>query len=818
VAFLQDARFALRLLTKSPLFTAVAVLTLAIGIAANTVMFSVLDAVILRPLPYPDAARLVQVHTGFPGLGFDTFWVSAPEYRDIAKDTRAFESIGAWGTGRANVTDGDRKLVVNEIASTASLLPMLGVQPALGRFFTEAEDQPGDPSVVILGHGLWTRAFGADPAIIGKTIHVDAIPVRVVGVMPKGFDFPGNDTELYVPGNIDYAKASRGGHYLYVVGRLRGGTSIEQLRAELLGHFPAWAEGNRHVFREIDHPIKVVALQEEVTAPVRASLVMLQAAVLFVLLISCANVSNLLLARAEARSAEIAIRTAVGAGRGRMARQFLTESLVLGLLGAGLGILLAVWGVDATLHLLPEGAPRAKEIGIDGTVLGFAVGSGIACSLVFGLTPILHSRHSELGVLLRAAGHRSTGSAAKQRFRRALVVVQVALAVVLVVGAGVMIRSFVRLQQVDPGFRPEGLAFAEVQLPEKTYVKDEEVVRFWENLQREAGALPGVASASIVRGLPPSRRHDVADVEIVGEVRDRTTGRGRSTEFWQVATPEAFETLGLRLVEGRLFTAADNGTAPGVVVVNQAFAKRYFPGQSAIGKQVRVAGWLDKIDPQTIIGVVADVKQQGMDAPAGTETYVPLVQSNHTLGDSYRIMSVVVRAKGDPRALLAGLRASVAAVDPTLPIAHLDTMDRVMYDALAKPRFVTTLLTVFAGIALLMAAIGIYGVMSYSVEQRTQELGIRMALGAAPAVVQRMLLRQGFVLAAAGLACGLVVSFALDAVLARAFATLVFEPPRFDVLTHVLVGVLMTGVSLLACWVPARRATRIPPMVAMRHE
>ncbi len=438
----QDARFALRLLRKTPAFTLVAVLTLGLAVAANTVVFSVVDAVLVRPLPYPDPASLVRIDTQFPSSGFSQFWTSPPEYLALVRDARSYDSVGAWVSGTVNLTGGDHPVFVNAANTTASLLPTLGVQPLLGRFFDASEDTPGPPRAVVIGYGLWQSAFGGDPNVVGKTAQIDAQPVTVVGVMPKGFDYPVAGTEMWIPVRIDRAKMSSSNHYLTVVARLRQGVTIDAARAEIASLSVGWhdADPKGHTIGP-KHPMIATRLAEDTVASVRVALLTLQAAVAFVLLIACANISNLLLARAEARSGEIAIRAAVGATRGRMVRQFLTESVVLGLLGAVVGIFLSTWGLDATIALLPQGVPRAADIALDKSVLAFAIGISILASLLFGVAPILHT-HGNLGTALRG-GQRATSSGRRQTFRRALVVFEIGLAIVLVTGAGLMVRSFV---------------------------------------------------------------------------------------------------------------------------------------------------------------------------------------------------------------------------------------------------------------------------------------------------------------------------------------------------------------------------------------
>jgi putative ABC transport system permease protein len=816
----QDVRYALRLLAKTPTFAIVAVLTLGLAIAANTVVFSVVNAVMLKPLPYRAPEQLVRIDTQFPTQGFDKFWVSGTEYLGLLRDARSYDGLAAWTLDRVNLTGGQEPIAAEAVAVTASLGPLLGVAPALGRFFDEGEDTPGDPRVVVISDALWRRTFGADPGVVGRTVHMDAIPVTVVGIMPKGFDFPRAGTDVWLPLRLDAKKARPSNHYLTLTGRLKPGVTLAAARAETVMLGNAWHEADPkgHTIGP-KHPMVVASLAEDLVAPVRPALLTLEAAVLFVLLIACANISNLLLARAEARSGEIAVRAALGASRARLARLFLTESVVLGLLGGAAGVAMASWGLDGVVALLPEGIPRAQEIGIDGSVLLFALGVSMGTSLVFGLSPILHAR-ANLGEALRGATQRAVGSGKKQLFRRALVVVEVGLAIVLVAGAGLMARSFARLSQVSLGFEPRGLVTLDFQLDRRTYPKDEDVDAFLTRLRDGAATLPGVRAAALFEGAPPARPVVANDFEIVGRMQSKTDPPF-VIDYWQIMSEDGLATLGARLVSGRTLARTDVATTEPVVLVNEAFARKYFPGEDVLGKRVVVApgaardGQPDVV--QTIVGVVADIKNGGVDAKVGTEVFVPMHQ---TILFAYapRAMKLVVRTDGDPRALFGVMRAYVASADPTLPIAYLQTMDRVVAESIAKPRFVATLLAAFAAIALVMAAIGIYGVMAYTVERRTSELGIRMALGATATQLKRMLVTQGLGLAGAGVVVGLAAAFALTALLDRWLSPLLFEVGSLDPATYAVTAPLMIAVAAIACWVPARRATHIHPMAALRHE
>jgi putative ABC transport system permease protein len=683
----------------------------------------------------------------------------------------------------------------------------------LGRLFGPDEDQPGDPQVVVLSHALWQRSFGGDGEIIGRKITVDGVSVKVVGVMPAGFDFP-EGAEAWVPAREDPANTRRGNHRLSVVGRLRPDVTVEQARAELKVLMAGWLTRyqGRHPMGEPNHPMLLYPLKGELIGSVQWMLLLLQGAVLFVLLISCANVSNLRLARAEARSREVAIRNALGARRGRLIQQFLTESLLLGALGGLLGLLLAFWGVNAAVSLLPEGAPRANEIGINGTVLAVGMLSALVTSLLFGLAPIVHARMQALHAALKE-GQRTTHARARHRFRRTLVVGELALAVVLVIGCGLMIRSFVRVSQVELGFRPDHLLTFETKLPAKAYPDDRQAITFLERATERLRALPGVQNATVMKGLPPSRRLDANDLYIEGRTPP-PPGQGApwNVDFWQIAGRNYFATMGIKLLEGRLLDGRDGADAPGVVVINQTMARRFWPGESAIGKQIRARG-SPEAELQTIVGVVADVKQQGLEAPTGTELYFPLPQA-HRLGGAPRLPAFAVRTHGDPLALAQAVRGAMAELDPQVAIARLMTMDQIMYQAVARPRFLATLLAVFAALALILAAIGIYGLMAYAVAQRTHELGIRMALGAQPASVLRMIMRQGLALAAVGLAVGLLLALAATTVLKGAL----YGAGAADPIAWAGAAILLLAVAAVANLIPARRAMLVDPVRVMRTE
>jgi putative ABC transport system permease protein len=817
VGFIRDLKYAVRLLFHSPTFTIVAVLTLGLGIGAVTAIFSVVNAVILKPLPFPRSEELVQLYTQFPTMKFDKFWMSPPEYFDLARDARSFSSVAGYQVAGAAVAAKDRPVRAPAAYTTHTFARTIGVQPFMGRWFAPYEDLPGDVRAFVISHRFWRNAFAADPDIIGKRVLVDGMSATVVGVMPAGFAFPQADTDLWIPVQLDPSSIRRGNHFLTVFGRLQTGVSLAQARAEATTLMAGWrAAGTGHVLGNDNHPMVMYSLKDETIGGVRTTLWLLQAAVLFVLLIACANVSNLLLARAEARNREIAIRNALGANRARLVRQFLTESAVLGLLGGAVGLLFAIWGVDMTVSLLPKGAPRATEIGINMGVLGFGIAAALGTSLLFGLAPILHTRVADLHGALKE-GQRTSG-APRQRFRSALVVFEVALGLVLVIGCGLVIKSFVRLQNVEPGFRPEGLVSGQLEIVDKTYPTPESRQQFWARLQEQLRAQPGMQSVTVMTGLPPSRRINANDANFEGKTQTQD-GPAFNIDFWQTVGDDFFETMGMRLLAGRFLRPSDTAETQRVVVINEALARRFYPGEDPVGKRLMVAPrGPDDDNWQTIVGVVADVKQQGLEAPTGTEVFIPLRQTEVIYGGTPQTAHVLARSGLAPPATMAAIRQVMARLDAAVPVWNLRTMDEVMYEAVGKTRFITFLLVVFAGLALLLAAIGVYGVTSYSVEQRTRELGIRMALGARAGAVRRLVMAQGLLLAAGGVILGLVAAFAINTSLARRLAGVLYDVEAVDPVTFAAVTVVMVAVAALACLVPAVRATRVDPMIALRHD
>ncbi|NVB84641.1 MAG: ABC transporter permease, partial [Kofleriaceae bacterium] len=682
----------------------------------------------------------------------------------------------------------------------------------------------------VLGYDVWKRAFGGDKRIVGRTIHMDAMPVTVIGVMPEGFDFLDRE-EAWIPANVDFAKANRGGHYLNVVVRLADGQTLKTLRDDIAALSAEWskregAAGHNHQIRPENHPMIALPFHADLVGNLATTLWLLQGAVLFVLLISIVNVANLLLARAETRTREVAVRHALGASRRRLVRQFLTESVLLGVLGGALGVLVAVWAIDGVTALIPSSAPRASEISLDGRAVVFAVGCAFLASMLFGLAPIFHAKKTNLHGALKDGSNRMTSTKARLRVRRALVVGEIALAVVLVIGCTVMVRSFIKLQRVELGFAPDHLLTFEIELPPKSYPK-KTPSQFWTRLQDRLRALPGVKSATLLDDLPPARPINANDIGFPDQPHMPFVPGFSvpwNVDYWQVIGDDGMEALGAHVLRGRAINASDTAESPSVVMINEAFAKKFFPGEDAIGK--RVALWespdLKQLQTQTIVGIVADIKQQGMDKPAGTEVFVPWRQYEQLGGADEQAaptsLYAVIRTIGAPQNLAPSVHHVIADLDPGIPVSKLRTMDDVMWEAVARPRFLTFLLASFAGIALLLAAVGIYGVMAHTVAQRTHEIGLRVALGAQPAQVRAMVLRQAATLVATGVAIGLGVAVGLQAVLDASLTNLFYGERLSQPVMLVGVALAVTIAALLATWIPARRATKVEPTVALRSE
>jgi len=813
-----DLRHAVRMLLKNPGFAAAAVLCLTLGIGATTGIFSVVNAVLLRPLGYKQPGRLVRIYTEFPTFpngGLGRFWTSAPEFLDLRRDLKSWESIDAWANTGANIAGITQPARVTASYISGGLLNSLGVSPMMGRLIMPADDEPTAPIVINISYGLWKSVFGSDPQIVGRQTLLGGQKCTIIGVMPRGFEFPPGEVDppqLWSPLQIDPAKpGSRGSHNFSLLGLLKPRVTPSQAQSEMQSYVTASTEAhksaNEHYFNTKRHTLVSFPLQAEVVSNVRPALLMLLGAVAFVLLIACVNVANLLLARAESRRREIAIRSAIGADLPRLARQFVTEGLLLSGCGAILGLSLAYLGIRV-IQLTNAGAiPRAAEIGVDTSVLLFTVAASLLTGILFGLAPIIPLALQSVQDSLKETVGSTTGTAAAQGFRRALVAGELALALVLLVACGLMIRGFWKLQEVHIGLNPENVVTMNLALPQSTYPKNEVIDSFWTRLEDRVRNLPGVRSAAIASGLPPLRPPNMNDTHIEGFVR-REGGPIENIDYYQVVSKDYFETMGIRLMDGRLFDVRDTARSPDVIIINQTLARPFYGNESPLGRRIQ-----PNMDGAfcTIIGVVEDVKNAGIDRPTGTELYLPYTQKH---GSGNNDAFVVLRGNGDPSSLASAVRQEVQAIDPTIPISHVRLMDDVLSSAQSRPRFLTLLLTLFSSIALIIATVGIYGVISYSVARRSKEFGLRMALGAKPANILSLVLKQGVLLTAIGVVVGLVAAL----ILTRLMASLLFGVTPTDAITYLGVTVLLAVVAIFATYVPARRATQVDPIKALRYE
>ena len=806
--FWLDVRYAVRGFLKSPGFTAVALLALALGIGANTAIFSVVSAVLLRALPYRSPERLVVVWEKNRRRG-DRHNVTSPaNFLEWQAQSKSFEAMAAFYDTRFNLTGAGEPAEVTAQVATANLFAVLGADAALGRTFAPEDAEPGRNNVVILSHGFWQRQLGGARDAVGKTVALSGEQMEIIGVMPPDFRWfikensrSGKPAELWLPTKLN---PQRRGRYMSAVARLRPGVTFEQARAEMD------AVAGRLQQQSPDYNagmgVALVPVREQLAGELKTPLMILLGAVGFVLLIACANVANLQLARAASRAKEIAIRAALGAGRGRVVRQLLTESLLLALAGGVLGLVLAAWGVEALVALSPPNLIGAGEVGMSLPVLGFTFAVSLLTGVVFGLMPALEAARFDPNDALKESGRGSTGGPRSRRVRGAFVVAQVALALVLLVGAGLMIKSFRRLQSVDPGFDPHNLLTMRVDLPRTKYREDGQVVAFFRQATERLASLPGVRSAAAANFLPFYTGLGARTRFTIEGRPAPAPGEDPSTDV-RVTDENYFRTIGIPVLKGRTFTPQEAAEKRPVIVVNEALARKYFPGEDPLGKRIAVE--MEPNPPmREIIGVVGDARYTKLDAELYPMAYETLPQL------TYSSMTFVVRTEGDPLALAGAARREIQALDKDLPVADVRTMESWMGESVARARFGTLLLAVFAGVALLLAAVGIYGVMAYTVEQRRHEIGIRMALGATVGDVLRLVVRQGLLLTLTGVALGLLGAFALT----RVMSGLLFGVTATDPVTFAGVALLLATVALVACLVPARRATKVDPMIALRYE
>ena len=813
-AFIQDLKYGARTLRRQPAFAAVAVLTLALGIGANAAIFSVVNAVLLRPLPWSEPDRAVMIWSKW--TDFDKTWVSEGEVLDYRRRAQTLASVGAWGESQVNLTGDGEPERVSAASVTANLFPTLGVAPVLGRSFTAQEDVPKGPDLVVLGHALWTRRYAQDPGIVGRSIRINGRPFQVVGVMPAGFLLPTDfenpqPTQLWTPLQMNPASTDHGSHGLYAAARLEPGATVRQAADELHGIAQAMTrEGLYPVQMRFD--TVVVSLRDEVVGDVRRAIWLLFGAVGFLLLIACANVANLLLARAEGRQREIAVRAALGAGGARVVRQLVTEGLVLAVIAGAAGLLLAYGGVRFLVWWNPADIPRVADAGLDLRVLAFTAIVALTTSVLFSGLPALRAVRVDLTESLKDGSQSASSGAGRQRFRNALVVVEMALAVVLLVGAGLMIRSLWALQRVPLGFDPADVLTMRLSLPAAAYERPEQVVLFYERLLESVRQVPGVQHAGAARLLPLGST--IGDFGLLVEGYVPPPGTGAKGD-WQIVTEGYFEAIGERVIRGRPISPTDTADSQLVVLVNEELARRYWNGQDPIGRRLKIGGNSASTRPWlTVVGVVADVRHNGITEVVKEKFYVPHRQWHVSLGNAIRSMTLVVKSRHDPAALAAPIRARIRALDPNLPVAEVRTMDEVVDATLSTPRFTGVLLGTFAGLALILSAIGIYGVLSYLVSRRTREIGIRVAIGAPRAEVVRLVLRSGVTLALTGVVAGAAAA----AWAAQAMRGLLHDVRPADPLTFAVVALLLTGVAVLASFVPAWRAARVDPAVVLKGE
>ncbi len=808
----QDLRYGARTLFKNWGFTLIAVLTLALGIGANTAIFSVINAVLLQPLPFAQPDRLVTVWNDNLKEGGEGFSVSYPDFNDWRAQQQSFEKLAAFRSRDLTMTGVGEPVRLRGATTTSDLFPLLGASPRLGRVFSPDEDKAGNHAA-ILGHELWRSRFNADPQVIGRSISINSQSYTIVGVMPQGFTFPlsADPVELWMGAAIDSEggaalTAQRGNHAIEVIGRLKPGVKIAQAQAEMGRITQSLAQQYNE---NTDLGALVVPFYDRVVGDVRTALLLLLSAVACVLLIACANVANLLLARAAARQKEMAVRAALGANRRRVIRQLLTESVLLSFFGGIAGLLIAWWGTDLLLSFVPSGLPRVVETAIDARVAGFALLLSIVTGIIFGLAPALFSSRFDLVTMLKEEGHGAGKGAQGNRIRNTLIVVQISIAFVLLVCSGLLINSFRRLQQVNPGFDPKNVLTFRISLPVTKYAVNENVESFYQRLISRIEALPGVTGVSAVQVLPLSGMNSGVGFAVEGEPADPSRPFPYDTSF-RVARPGYFRTMGIQMLQGRDFDARDTLRGNQVVIINETLARKRFPNQNPIGRRINPSFAVDDrgIQWREIIGVVRDVHHSSLSEEPDLECYAPHTQAPwHTL-------TIVARTSNDPKGLIGAVRKEVNALDADLPIFNIRTLEEYLTSSVAQPRFSSLLLSIFAGVALILTAVGLYGVMAYSVAQRTREIGVRMALGAQARDVLKLIVRQGMVLALIGVAIGAMIAFAAT----RLMKSLLFGVSATDPLTFALIAILLVIVAMMACLIPARRAAKVDPINALRYE
>ena len=812
-ALRQDISHAIRGLIKSPGFAAASLITLALGIGATSAIFSVVKAVLIAPLPYSEPDRLAQIFTRW--TSFEKTWLADQEIVDMRAQSKTMTAIGAWSPGQQNLTGDGEPLRVNVGFVTANLFDVLGVRPTAGRMFTEQEDVPNGPQVAVLGYPLWQSRYGGDPNVIGRTLSINDVPVQVIGVMPEGFRLPtdftdgaAEPTQLWRPIQIDMTQLSRN-HGFYGAARLAPGQTAASATEELRAITKRWTEQGFYP-TAMQFSAFAVGIDDEIRGGIKPAMWLLIGAVGFLLLIACANVANLLLVRGDARLREMAVRTAVGAAPDRLVRQLLTESIVLAVIGAMLGLGLATIGLRVLMTVDPTSLPPLAPIRLDWIVVAFTLATGVITTVIFGLAPALRTLRVNLVESLREGGQATVGGH-RQRLRSILVVVEVSLAIVLVIGAGLMIRSLSELGRIDLGFKPDHVLTLRVSVPQTRYDTPEKTIDFYRTLNERVRALPGVQSAGFMRVLPLATT--IGDFGVDVEGFEESPGRNAKGD-WQIATEGSFEAMGSRLMRGRWFNTADTIQSQPIAVINETMARTYWKNpEDAVGGRIRIGNmrnpWL------TVVGMVADERHNGVTSVVKEKFYVPHTQWHIATGNNpIRGGFLVVRTTGDPKAVAGPVRAAIREMDGNLPVANIRPMSEVVSTSLATPRLTGFLLGTFAAIALTLAAVGIYGVLSYLVSRRTHEIGIRLAVGADRMQVMTMVLRQGLTLAGIGIGAGLIAAF----VLTRLMQSLLYQVQPTDPITFVAVSAVLIVVAMIASALPAFRATRVSPLIALRTE
>lgn len=804
--FWQDLAYACRTLIKTPAFTIIAVTALALGIGANTAIFSVVDTVLLRPLPYKAADRLVMVWEDASQVGFPHNTPAPANFIDWRAQSQVFEDLAATARLSFNLSGVGEPERIDGRRVSANLFTLLGVDAQLGRTFLPEEDQPGTNRVVIMSNGLWQRRFGSEPGIIGRPLTLNGESFTVVGVMPPKFQFPSREDDLWIPIAFPAEEAARrGSHYLEVVGRLKPGVTLEQARAEmntiatrLQQQYP---ESNSRI------GVTVIPLHEELVGDIKPALLVLLGAVGFVLLIACANVANLLLARAAVRQKEIATRVALGASRSRLIRQFLTESVLLAALGGCVGLLLAFVGVNLLKMFIPQTISQAQAITINATVLAFTVGVSLLTGLIFGLAPATQALSSNLNETLKEGGRDSAVGNRGNRIRGLLVITEVAFSLILLIGAGLLINSFLRLRHVDPGFRTNNVLTMSIELPPLKYPDETKRSSFYTELVASVEALPGVNSAAVTNWIPLVYQGDSIGISIEG--RPVEVASQRPNAVTRVVSPDYFRAMGINLLQGRGLSDADKADSPAVIVIGETMARRFWPGEDPIGKRI-TPGSPDSPDNWlTVVGVVNDVRQFELTAEPRPQMYLSYQQAGF-----FAPRHLVVRTDIDPLSLATTVRRTVWEIDKDQPVSNIRTMDEVLSESIERQRFSMLLLAIFATVALVLAAVGIYGVTSYSVAQRTHEIGIRVALGAQRRDVLKLAVEEGLKLVLVGVVLGLTAAF----VLTRVMSSLLFGVSATDPLTYASISILLIAVAAFASYLPARRAARVDPLIALRYQ